>query len=84
MSASAEPDCLPCRNTAASGLPVRERIVHTQHRRVAHAFNAALPGWLVVVPTVHITALAELSPDGAAELGPLLRDLSVALHEVVG
>ena len=79
-----EPDCLPCRNTAAPDLPIRERIVHTANWRVAHAFNTGLPGWLVVVPTVHITSLTELSDGAAAELGPMLRDLSAALHEVVG
>jgi diadenosine tetraphosphate (Ap4A) HIT family hydrolase len=77
-------DCLPCRNTAAAELPVRERIAQTRSWRVAHAFNTGLPGWLVLLPTVHITALSELSDVAAAELGPMLRALSDALHEVVG
>ncbi|HEY9476226.1 MAG TPA: HIT family protein [Mycobacteriales bacterium] len=51
---------------------------------MAHAFTTGLPGWLVLLPTRHITALTELDPDAAAELGPLLRDLSQALREVVG
>jgi diadenosine tetraphosphate (Ap4A) HIT family hydrolase len=65
-------------------LPVRERIVQTEHWRVAHAFNTGLPGWLVLVPTVHITALTELSDAAAAELGPMLQRLSKALQSVVG
>jgi diadenosine tetraphosphate (Ap4A) HIT family hydrolase len=77
-------DCLPCRNTATPDLPVRERIVQTEHWRVAHAFNTGLPGWLVLVPTVHITALTELSDAAAAELGPMLQRLSQALQSVVG
>jgi diadenosine tetraphosphate (Ap4A) HIT family hydrolase len=77
-------DCLPCRNTAAAELPIRERIVQTEHWRVAHAFNTGLPGWLVLVPTVHITALTELSDAAAAELGPMLQRLSKALERVVG
>ena len=77
-------DCLPCRNTAAPTLPIRERILQTANWRVAHAFNTGLPGWLVVVPTVHITSLTELSDAAAAEFGPILRALSAALHEVVG
>ena len=81
---STAPDCLVCRNTAAPDLPIRERIVQTASWRVAHAFNTGLPGWLVLVPTVHITALAELSEAAAAELGPMLRDLSEALQQVVG
>jgi Diadenosine tetraphosphate (Ap4A) hydrolase and other HIT family hydrolases len=76
--------CLPCQNTAAADLPARERILRTRHWRVAHAFTTGLPGWLVLLPTRHITALTELDPDAAAELGPLLRDLSQALREVVG
>lgn len=77
-------DCLPCRNTATPELPIRERIVQTQNWRVAHAFNTGLPGWLVLVPTAHITALTELSDAAAAELGPMLQGLSEALHQVVG
>lgn len=79
-----QPDCLPCRNTAIAELPIRERITQTQSWRVAHAFNTGLPGWLVMVPTVHITALDELSDAAAAEMGPMLRGLSRALHRVVG
>jgi diadenosine tetraphosphate (Ap4A) HIT family hydrolase len=77
-------DCLPCRNTAAAELPIRERIVQTEHWRVAHAFNTSLPGWLVLIPTVHVTAIAELSDAAAAELGPVLQRLSQALQRVVG
>ena len=75
---------MACRNSRPGDLPVRERILQTDHWRVAHTFNSGLPGWLVVLPTVHITALAELTPEAATELGPLLRDVSEALHEVVG
>lgn len=76
--------CLPCQNTAAADPPARERIVRTRHWRAAHAFTTGLPGWLVLLPTRHITALTELDPEAAAELGPLLRDLSSALAEVLG
>jgi diadenosine tetraphosphate (Ap4A) HIT family hydrolase len=38
----------------------------------------------VVVARRHITSLAELTDDEAAELGPLVRDLSQALEMVVG
>jgi diadenosine tetraphosphate (Ap4A) HIT family hydrolase len=84
MTPAGPPGCFACGNTAASDLPVRERITQTQHWRLAHAFNTSLPGWLVLLPTEHITALSELDPGAAAELGPLLRDVSAALHEVVG
>ena len=39
---------------------------------------------MVLLPTEHITALSDLAPGAAAALGPLLRDVSAALHEVVG
>ena len=77
-------DCYPCRNEALESLPPRENVVSTTHWRVAHAFNSALPGWLVLVPRNHVTAFADLSPDAADELGGLIRDLSVALQEVTG
>jgi diadenosine tetraphosphate (Ap4A) HIT family hydrolase len=51
---------------------------------VAHSFNSALPGWLVVVPLRHVESLHELSEDEAGALGSLLRQLSAALIEVVG
>jgi len=51
--------------------------------RVAHAFGTSLPGWLVVLPNRHVVALDELTQAEAADLGPLLRDVSAALREVV-
>ena len=37
--------CFACDNTArGEALPIRERIVVTEHWRVAHAFDASLPG----------------------------------------
>lgn len=76
--------CLTCEGTQAAHLTPREAIVWTDHWRVAHAFDSSLPGWLVVVPTRHVTALDELSSDEMVELGPLLRDLTAALRLVVG
>jgi len=64
--------------------PLCENVLRTARWRVAHAFGTTVAGWLVVVPLRHITSLAELSGDEAAELGPLLRDLTVALTAVVG
>jgi len=81
---SATADCLTCRQTEAFELPPREAIVRTRHWRVAHAFDSSLAGWLVVVPTRHVTALDDLSREEMSELGPLLRDLTSALRAVVG
>jgi diadenosine tetraphosphate (Ap4A) HIT family hydrolase len=77
--------CVSCRLAAqGSALPIRERIYADGLWRVAHAFNGALPGWLVLLPQRHVTSLEELTADEAALLGPLLRRLSIALHAVVG
>lgn len=49
-----------------------------------HAFNSTLPGWLILLPTRHVTAFTELTPQAADELGGLVRRLSVALETVTG
>jgi diadenosine tetraphosphate (Ap4A) HIT family hydrolase len=77
-------DCFSCSQEAAADLPPRERVVVTDHWRVAHAFDTSLPGWLVVAPRRHLLDLAELHPDAAAELGPLLTDLTRALQRTTG
>lgn len=79
------PGCFPCdQQAAASSLPPREDVVHTVHWRVAHAFNSTLPGWLVLLPTRHITSFTELAPEAADELGGLVRRLGTALEAVTG
>ncbi|MFC7620904.1 HIT family protein [Microlunatus sp. GCM10028923] len=77
-------DCLACTHTGADTLPDREQVVRTEHWRVAHAFDSALPGWLVLLPTRHVTSYADLTDAAAAEVGPMLLDLSRALRTVVG
>jgi len=85
VTADTESDCFSCR-LAADGDPApREAVLTTSpYWRVAHAFDTDLPGWLVLLPRRHVTALHELTPDEAVELGPLLHELSTALREVVG
>jgi diadenosine tetraphosphate (Ap4A) HIT family hydrolase len=80
----AVPGCFPCDQQTATSLPPREDVVHTDHWRVAHAFNSTLPGWLVLLPTRHITSFTELTPEAADELGGLVRRLSTALETVTG
>jgi diadenosine tetraphosphate (Ap4A) HIT family hydrolase len=81
---AADVACYGCRVTALPEPPPRECIVRTKHWRVAHAFDTNLPGWLVLQPTRHVTTIADLEPEAAAELGPLLHRLSVALRDEVG
>jgi diadenosine tetraphosphate (Ap4A) HIT family hydrolase len=79
-----EPECLTCAQNDNPDLPPRERVHVGQRWRVAHAFGTALPGWLVVLPRRHVTALDELTPEEAADLGPLLRGLTAAMRSVLG
>ncbi len=53
------PGCFPCDQQAASSLPPREDVVHTDHWRVAHAFNSTLPGWLVLLPKTYLMQFSE-------------------------
>ena len=78
------PGCFPCDQQAAASLPPREDVVHTDHWRVAHAFNSTLPGWLVLLPTRHVASFTELTPEAADELGGLVRRLGTALEVVTG
>jgi len=77
-------DCLSCINNARVDLPPRELVHRGSTWRVAHAFGTALAGWMVVLPRRHVIALDELTPAEAADLGPLLTDLTSALRQVVG
>jgi diadenosine tetraphosphate (Ap4A) HIT family hydrolase len=78
------PGCFACDQQAALSPPVREHVVRTRHWRAAHAFNSTLPGWLVLLPTHHVTSFAQLSPEAADELGGLVRRVSIALEAVTG
>ena len=78
------PGCFPCDQQAAISLPPREDVVHTDHWRVAHAFNSTLPGWLVLLPTRHVASFTELTPEAADELGGLVCRLGTALEAVTG
>lgn len=78
-------DCVPCSLTAElPDVPPREAVWVDERWRVAHAFGAHLPGWLVVLPRRHVESLDELDDAEAAELGPLLRDATAAVRTVVG
>jgi len=79
--------CLTCdmvANRDAGTAPLWDNIHRTPYWDVVHAYNAALPGWLVLVLRRHIEALDELTPAEARELGALIRAVSVALKAVVG
>jgi diadenosine tetraphosphate (Ap4A) HIT family hydrolase len=78
-------DCYACgMNSRIGSLPPREAIVVERGWRAAHAFDSSLAGWLVLVPTRHVSALHELTVGEAAAMGDLLVRLSKALQDVVG
>jgi diadenosine tetraphosphate (Ap4A) HIT family hydrolase len=82
---STSPDCPVCEtNAALHTLPPRERIAVDGFWRVAHSFDTALPGWLVLVPRRHVTRVADLTDGEAAGLGGWQVRLSRALHAVTG
>ena len=84
QAVTADAECLSCALNARADLAPRERLYVGPRWRVAHAFGTSLPGWLVVLPRRHVTALDELSAEEAADLGPLLRALTAALREALG
>jgi diadenosine tetraphosphate (Ap4A) HIT family hydrolase len=64
--------------------PLWDCIYRTPYWDVVHSYNTALPGWLVLVVRRHIEAVDELTDEEAAELGILLRRVSLALKEITG
>jgi diadenosine tetraphosphate (Ap4A) HIT family hydrolase len=77
--------CYACSMTSRiDQLPPRELIHHQGGWRIAHAFNSSLPGWLVLLPTRHVTALDELTVEESEQMGLLARRASIALKKVTG
>jgi diadenosine tetraphosphate (Ap4A) HIT family hydrolase len=69
---------------AAGTAPLWDSIHRTRGWDVAHAYNSFLPGWTVLVARRHIEALDQLTAAEAAEMGPLIRRISMALKEITG
>ncbi len=79
--------CKTCELVArrsAGAAPLWDRIYQTPLWDVAHAFDTALPGWLVLVARRHIESLDELTEPEAVELGRLIRNVTHALKEATG
>jgi diadenosine tetraphosphate (Ap4A) HIT family hydrolase len=68
----------------AGDAPLWDSIYRTLYWDVAHSYDTALPGWLVLVARRHITAVDELTDAEAIELGQLIHRTSIALKEVTG
>ncbi|MPY61087.1 HIT family protein [Streptomyces spongiae] len=79
------PDCYACsKETQFDELPPRECVAFDRHWRVAHALNTAVPGWLVLLPRRHVTAVHDLTDAEVATLGAWQVGLSRALRSVTG
>jgi diadenosine tetraphosphate (Ap4A) HIT family hydrolase len=79
--------CQVCQLLAARDrgeAPDWDCIARTPQWDVVHSNNTSLPGWLVLVLRRHVNALADLTDDEAAALGPLVKAVSVALRDTVG
>jgi diadenosine tetraphosphate (Ap4A) HIT family hydrolase len=80
-------DCHTCALTAQRDkgeAPLWDNIFRTRYWDVVHSYNTSLPGWLVLVARRHIAAIDEMSEAEAAELGSLLRQVSLSLKQVTG
>ena len=71
-------------NRDAGIAPLWDCIYRTPLWDVAHSYDTALPGWLVLVARRHIESLDELTDPEAVELGRLIRKTSIALREATG
>lgn len=78
------PGCGACERLAWAAPAPRDSIVEHGGWRVAHAFGANLPGWLVVLPRRHVESLDELTHAEAGVLGGLLRAVTAALRAETG
>jgi diadenosine tetraphosphate (Ap4A) HIT family hydrolase len=68
----------------AGDAPLWDCILRTPGWDLVHCDDSAIEGWMVLVVRRHITSVADLTDAEAAELGPLLKRVSLGLQEVVG
>lgn len=76
--------CEMVERRSAGKAPLWDCICQTPYWDVAHAYNSALAGWLVLVIRRHITSLDELTEAEALQLGDLIRRCSKALKVTTG
>lgn len=76
--------CALIRRRDVGAAPLWDAILRTDHWDIVHADSSSIEGWLVLALRRHAVSVAELTEAEAAELGPLLRRLSIALRRVTG
>jgi len=80
------PDCVTCelvRRRDEGDAPLWDRIRRTPSWDIVHAYGTAIEGWIVLVVRRHMTSVAEMTDGEAAELGPLIKEVSRSVQEVV-
>lgn len=82
--ASGVEDCLAC-DLARGRQPLPGGLIYrTGSWLVEHCVGPLGLGTLIVKPERHVTAVADLTEEEAAELGPLLRRASQVASQLVG
>jgi diadenosine tetraphosphate (Ap4A) HIT family hydrolase len=77
-------DCVACRANRDEIAAPGGALYDDGLWRLEHTFEPfPMVGWLVLKPLRHVESLAELTPDEAAALGPLLRRITVAMTETL-
>ena len=76
--------CEMTRQRRLGNAPLWDNVYQAKFWDVVHAYNSALPGWLVLVLHRHIESVDELTEHEAAELGILIRRVSLSLKRVLG
>ena len=76
--------CEMTRQRRLGNAPLWDNVYQAEFWDVVHAYNSALPGWLVLVLHRHIESVDELTEHEAAELGVLIRRVSLSLKCVLG
>lgn len=75
--------CMAC-DVLAGRIEAPGGVIHqTEHWSVDHAVPRWLRGWLIVKPKRHVEHLAELAPEEAGELGPLVQATSAAVARLL-
>lgn len=76
--------CVACRATRGEIVAPGGALYDDGLWRLEHTFEPLpMVGWLVLKPLRHVENVADLTPDEAAALGPLLRRIVAAMNETV-
>ena len=76
-------ECIAC-DLSEGRVPLPGGTIHrTAYWLVEHCVGPLGPGTLIVKPVRHVTAVAQLTGDEAAELGPLLQETSAVAGKLV-